>query len=401
MAWVWNGWGLLHLAAGASSFAMAALVLSQARGRAQNRALALFLATWGASMTARGLGFSMSEPEDAFGWYSAQFLSWPLSALAMLGFLGTLPTSLARPLGTRPARWALVLAVLAIVASWPLGLREFALIGVYQGAFYTVWNSGAARGFSAFLAFDLLSLLTGLFGLAVAFDLYRRSPAGTETRRRAKAYLLAFGVSDAVSVSIFAIIFWLWSGGSWSRWGPIFLKPEAANAGEAIIRWSIAGGLAVQAIIFVALLGYAILRSQLFAIDLKIKWTLSKGTVAAAFVGVFFVVSEGAATLFSDRIGPVAGLFAAGALVFAIAPLQRVADRFADKAMPSVTDDAEYRTVRKREVYRAAVESALEEGDISPKERGMLATLAEQLGVGPKEMHDIEREARAARGGAA
>ncbi len=46
-------------------------------------------------------------------------------------------------------------------------------------------------------------------------------------------------------------------------------------------------------------------------------------------------------------------------------------------------------------VYRAAVESALEESDISPQERGMLATLQDQLGIGAKDAHGIEREARA------
>lgn len=49
----------------------------------------------------------------------------------------------------------------------------------------------------------------------------------------------------------------------------------------------------------------------------------------------------------------------------------------------------------------SAVLVALEEGDISAKERGMLATFASELGLTPKEMHDIEREARAARGAVA
>lgn len=108
-------------------------------------------------------------------------------------------------------------------------------------------------------------------------------------------------------------------------------------------------------LVSILVFAYAILRAQLFDIDLKLKWTLSKGTVAAAFVAVFFMVSEGAERLLSDRIGPVAGLLAAGALVFALVPLQRAADRMADKAMPHVRDDPQYRLVKKREARAARV----------------------------------------------
>ena len=158
-------------------------------------------------------------------------------------------------------------------------------------------------------------------------------------------------------------------------------------------------GYGALRIVAIVTFSYALLRAQLFDIDIKLKWTVRRGTVAAAFVGVFFVVSEGAQTFLSAQMGPVAGLLAAGGLVFAIAPLQRAADSLADRAMPGVVDNAEYRLVRKYEVYRAAVDSALVEGDISPKERGMLATFASELGLTPKEMHDVEREARAARAG--
>ena len=64
---------------------------------------------------------------------------------------------------------------------------------------------------------------------------------------------------------------------------------------------------------------YGIAVYHLFDIDLRLKWTLERGTMAAAFIAVFFVVSEGAATILSDRLGTLAGLFATGVLVFALA----------------------------------------------------------------------------------
>lgn len=110
-------------------------------------------------------------------------------------------------------------------------------------------------------------------------------------------------------------------------------------------------------------------------------------------MAVFFVASELAANLLTARLGAIAGVVAAGLLVFALAPLQRLGDRVAETALPGVRDTAEYRTVRKREVYRAAAESAMADGAMSGKERDVLATLADQLGLSAREALDIEREA--------
>lgn len=109
-------------------------------------------------------------------------------------------------------------------------------------------------------------------------------------------------------------------------------------------------------------------------------------------------MSEGAQSLFAARFGPVLGLAAAGALVFTIAPLQRVADAIADRAMPRVQDTPEYRASRGRAIYQATLESALRDGIVTDKERDMLATLQEELGVTPTDARAMEREARAESG---
>jgi hypothetical protein len=145
----------------------------------------------------------------------------------------------------------------------------------------------------------------------------------------------------------------------------------------------------------VAIFAYAIIRHQLFDIDLKLKWTIKQSTVAAAFVAVFFTVSEVAQSVFQSSLGSIAGIIAAGALVFAIAPLQRFAERVSETALPGVKDTAEYRLVRKREVYRAAIEAALADGEITGKERSMLASLQDQLGLSASDALELEREAAA------
>lgn len=60
--------------------------------------------------------------------------------------------------------------------------------------------------------------------------------------------------------------------------------------------------------------------------------------------------------------------------------------------MPRVQDTDAYRTVRKREVYRAALESAAADGEVTDKERDVLATLQEQLGIAPTDALAMERD---------
>lgn len=151
------------------------------------------------------------------------------------------------------------------------------------------------------------------------------------------------------------------------------------------------GAIGVLRVAATGLLAYAIVRHQLFDIDLKIKWGISRGTLAAIFIATFFVVSELVSGLLSQTIGIVSGVLITGVLVFALSPLQRIADRLADSAMPHVRDTEAYRRKRAGEIYRAAVGSALEDGVVTEKERDVLATLAQELGLGPKDCREIER----------
>ncbi|HVM44597.1 MAG TPA: hypothetical protein VM582_01580, partial [Candidatus Thermoplasmatota archaeon] len=150
-------------------------------------------------------------------------------------------------------------------------------------------------------------------------------------------------------------------------------------------------------IVYIPLVGYGILRTQLFDIDIRLKRTVSRGTVAAIIVAIAFVVSELAAQLLSDRAGPFLGIAAAGVLVFAMAPLQRVADRLTNVAMPGVdARSPAYVTYRKMEVYRAALEGALEDGDVTQKERAMLARLRGNLDIGDDDARALEADVRQA-----
>ncbi|HLE96634.1 MAG TPA: hypothetical protein VI997_04620 [Candidatus Thermoplasmatota archaeon] len=150
------------------------------------------------------------------------------------------------------------------------------------------------------------------------------------------------------------------------------------------------------------LVAYALVRQRLFDVDVKIKWTIKRGTLAAVFLAVFFVVAQLAQTFFTESYGLVVGGVAAGLLLFAIAPLQRMAERVADRAMPGVTDlRALAEASGKEEAYRAALEMALADRVITRHEERALAKLAHELGIpGPRAL-DLREEAERASSDAA
>jgi hypothetical protein len=145
-------------------------------------------------------------------------------------------------------------------------------------------------------------------------------------------------------------------------------------------------------LVYVPIVAYGILRTQLFDIDLRIRWTIKQSTVAGIFIAVMFVISEGASEFLSDELGKVSGLLAAGVLMFFLAPLQRFADRVASTTMPNTQNTPEYEAFRKMQVYEAAVTEALQQGGISQKERTLLGHLSDSLGISPGDAEVIELE---------
>jgi hypothetical protein len=96
---------------------------------------------------------------------------------------------------------------------------------------------------------------------------------------------------------------------------------------------------------YVPLVAYDILRTQLFDIDLRIRWTIKQSTVAAAVA-----------------------------------------------AMPNTVNTPEYAAFRKMQVYEAAVAEALQGGGISQKERALLDRLRDSLGISSADAAAVERE---------
>lgn len=367
----WHAYALPGLLVVASGWVLAAVIYTSNPGRLQNRLLAVTLAVEATSM---GVYFSalplLEGTPEAFALRGIEWSFQLAGGLLYLAFLGTLNSPLARPFRSPVGRGVVFGLVALLFLSWPL-LAPL-LLGnqwITSSAYSFRLRSDGPLSNEFAIAFAIILV----YAFIVAMDAWRRSPPGTSTRAQARAYGLAFGVRDLVIAVLF-----------------IF----GTKALPADVLWYIPP---VAELLCFALLGYGILKTQLFDIDLKVKWTFSRGTVATAFLLVFFVVSQLIERLASERLGYISGAVAAGVMLLAINPLQKTADKLADKAMPKVNDTEAYATFRKLEVYKAAVEE-LAVGGVSAKERRALDALRGKLGIAASDAKAMERDIVGARG---
>jgi hypothetical protein len=202
---------------------------------------------------------------------------------------------------------------------------------------------------------------------ALGIDALVRAPSSSPARSRVRTYVTAFAFIDVTlllgNLPVLAAIF-----------------PT----------WFVAGGVGIG----LFLLARAVFLQQLFDFDLKIKWTLQRGTVAAIILGAAIVVGQIAQNYLSGAFGWLAGGVAAGALLFAIRPIEHFAARLSDRAMPKTTGSADYIAFRKLEVYRAAVESEIETHGHDHQEHAVLERLRVKLGISREDADALQREAR-------
>ena len=368
---IWEPLALAGLVEMLVAPALGVLIYRSGPQRAVGRFLALMLIAEGFST---GLTWGIAplladDPQLVAAADGTQFFFWSLQIAATLAFLSTLPVRLVAPLRSRPGR----ILVRALIVLLPLAWLVLGDIG----------RSYSPRG--AHLApytwaIYYMQLGVSLLSLLVAIAAVRETPRGSQARRQAAWYAAAFVWFDVMWGYLIVA----------SLYSPLSLPLEGIAASGAFGTALIASVGPLISLVFICLLAYGILQAQLFDIDLRIKAGLRRGTVTGLFVAGFFVANEIAQLFLADALGPIVGALAMGAMVFALHPLQRVAARVTDVAMPGVRDSDEYRTVRKRAVYRSAFESAMEDGSVTQKERAMLATLAQELGLGPRDVYDIE-----------
>lgn len=374
MGWYWNPIGILGVVSATVGFALAGLVYRAGPRLAANRTLALllFMEAIVQAACAGGLGNFLDDPAAVFGLAGVNqtaFMAMPFLYLLFLG--AALDTPLVRPFRRRWGRAVLVVCLFATEAFWLTNTESF--VSGVRNPWYGRWASVPGDGS---LLFGRLYAVVSLFAMAAAFDAYRRARAPA-ARTRAKFSALAFAARDVFWLVLVLYVVPYTKPGLERTWGLFWTQ-----------------GMPGFMLVFVLLLGYGLLRHQLFDIDLRLKRGAARGVAVAAVPAMFFVVSESAERL-SPFEGWIPGLLAAAALALLFMPLQRRTERLLDRWMPASRDTPEYRARRKADVYRAALEE-LSRGGISAREREALATLQSRLGIGAAEAITMEREVNAA-----
>jgi hypothetical protein len=280
---------------------------------------------------------------------------------ADVALMALYPPFLARALGTR---WTAPFASIRMRIA--LGVAAFALL-------LFVFDDYWARVSLLYL----LLCLTFVYALVVSVQAWREAATDAQ-RRRARAFAIGFGIRD-VSWGVFYGYF------SYLTW-------QGAPLWTEIPTWYLI--YPIGTLVEIPLIAYGILSSHLFDIDLRLKWTIRQSTLAAIVIATIYFTSEATDRLLSTELGSWPGLVAAALLMFLLASLQRLADRVANRAMPNTTDAPAYVAYRKLQVYEAALVDALEGGDISAKERALLARLCESLGIAEADAAALESDLR-------
>ncbi len=356
--------GLLAVIACAMCWTLAGVVFRVSLAGSAARQLSLLLVVEGATLISTGyIDLFLTEAARSASWYPAFFRIEEIVHTAgdclMLALYppllaAALRTRLTKPFGTPRAR--IVLLSLAAVL--------FAVV---------LWGPLKLGG--TFLYVSLVILF--LYALVASLDAWRGA-AGI-ARSRAGTFAIAFGIRDVCWSFVYA---WatlvLWQGTY------AIVDPSAPTVPFLLY--------ALGTLLAVPLIAYGILKTQLFDIDLRIQWTIRQSTVAAAFVAVFYIVTEGADRYFENELGAWIGLLASALLIFFLEPLQRFAERVAVAAMPNTEDTPEYAMYRKMQVYEEAIAEAHSEGGVSDKERALLVRLRDSLGISESSADAIEAD---------
>lgn len=101
--------------------------------------------------------------------------------------------------------------------------------------------------------------------------------------------------------------------------------------------------------------------------------------------------------MLSESLRPMLGIAAAGMIVFAIAPLQRAAEKVANAAMPGVKPAADMTASERLRVHRDQARLAWADGKLLDEERAMLDGLRKSMGISAEDALQVEREAATSR----
>ena len=399
----------LNLAAGIILAGLGLVVLAARRRHPPALAFGVFALGGG--------GFYLFDAFAGSDFWAAHFL-W--AGLVVAWGIGALWLFVVFPVRLRPTEWraaalaATIALAVAVVFSFAYGrslLEAFfgvelspTLSALLLGAF-TLVNIGFAACLLHFplrvrrLPADASATARSVATMAVGFCLFVAATMH-EVVDAARGGLPPFVLLSDAGIVVLPLVFWLFvTRGPHSHLARnVILLSGTFYLGSLGLAMTDSAGLAYPLfrILGALVLAYAVLRGQIEGLDLKVRFAISKSTVAAVFIAVFFIASEAAQQFFGDRTGSTYfGIAIAGTLVFAMAPIQRVAEKLAARAVP-VAVDARGETLavanRQEDNYRRAVRLALRDRLLTREEEAHLFHVAEGLGIPAGRAMDLRNE---------
>lgn len=359
-----HSYGLLALFATAMCWVLAIVLYRVGTAGSVARKLAILLVVEGLTLISTGyIDLMLGATIQDNSWYPtwARVEGW-VHTFGDCAMLTLYPPFLAAALQTRITR--------------PFASKRVQMVitGASILLFFAVLNTPLKFG-----ATLLYILLSSLFTFALIASIQAWHEATGAARSRARSFALAFGFRDVCWGLVYA-------GATWNIWYGTYSVVDADATGPEYLIY------ALGTLVAVPLIAYGILRTHLFDIDLRIRWTIKQSTLAAVFVTIVYLVSEGADRFLASELGNWVGLIASAIVVFFLAPLQRFAERVASAAMPNTKNTPEYAAFRKMQVYEAAIIEAQQDGGISAKERNLLNLLRDSLEISPADAETMETE---------
>jgi hypothetical protein len=137
---------------------------------------------------------------------------------------------------------------------------------------------------------------------------------------------------------------------------------------------------------------FVLVRDQLFDLDVRLRWTIKRSTVAAAYLFVFLTATQVAQNFLDHTMGWAVGGLATALLLVMLAPIQRLAERVASMALPDAKPLSRRTDAERRQLYRDLVESAWLDGSLSLAERRVLDTARHRLRLDATEAAAVEAD---------
>lgn len=272
-----------------------------------------------------------------------------------------LPIKFLKPLTTRAGR-----NVLYTIGS--ISFVLFMLIHFPLWQINYVWDPHAVMGIDMALYLVLVGMFVVIFAISLAGVFLAKTKLAKE---KALAFVLALGFRDLAWATVYLSVTTGWVVKIPTLIDQLYIGPT---------------------LIYIPIMVYGILKLQMLDIEFRLKSTIKNSILAGIFVGLFYVISEGADILLSTQFGGLIGLVASALLTLFLTPLQRAVDRISSRLVSADIENADYPASRSLQMYSAAVEETMAYGEITRSHISLLDRLKEGLQVSQEDATRLERE---------